>query len=312
MSDDTGEMKTWFITGASSGLGQHLALAALREGHRVIGTGRNVKKAAADNPEFARLGGQWLELDLAQTSCQTVLEDFLRQEGAVTTQGQNPHWVVVNNAGYTLLGAAEDMSEEQVASYFQANVFGVIRVWKAFLPLLRCQRRGTLITISSIWGFASKAEHMMYSAVKATTESLTESYANLLAPFGIQTMIIEPGGFRTPFASNNIKADGGISDDYKEKIEAWINMVDSVGKNPTALNGDPVLFGDRVLDAVQRRGLFSAIFAQHDGGKVLRVQLGSDCYEIFGDKVKDLTTGYAEMSEIAKSTDVGYRPSGQT
>ncbi|OQU98047.1 hypothetical protein CLAIMM_03880 [Cladophialophora immunda] len=291
--------KIWFITGASSGLGLEIALSALRAGHRVIGTSRNIQNADMHNPEFKRLGGQWLELDVSQPEAQDIVTQL------ADTEHERLHWVVVNNAGHTLLGAVEDMSEGQISQYLQTNLFGAVRIWKALLPILRRNRSGTLITISSIWGFVSKAEHMMYSAAKAATESLTESYATLLSPFGIKTLIVEPGGFRTRFPANNIKADGGVTEDYKEKITEWMDIVDAAGRDPTMVQGDPKRFGNRVLDAVEGRGLFQNLWAGHEKDQVLRIQLGSDCYAIFGEKLKRLGRDYAEMETIAKSTDFG-------
>ncbi|KAM5383490.1 hypothetical protein ACJZ2D_002183 [Fusarium nematophilum] len=195
------------------------------------------------------------------------------------------------------------MSAGQISDYLQANLFGFIRIWRAMLPTMRRHRTGTLITISSIWGFVSKPEHMMYSAAKATTESLSESYGELLAPFGIRTMIIEPGGFRTRFPGNNSKADGGITEDYKPKVEEWMGIVDVAGKDPTMVNGDPKLFGVRVVDAVEGRGLFEGVWAE-SSGKVLRIQLGADCYALFGEKLERLKEGYTRMADIARSTDI--------
>ncbi|CAM1502638.1 Fc.00g074140.m01.CDS01 [Cosmosporella sp. VM-42] len=296
--------KIWFITGASSGLGLEMSLAALRAGHRVIGTGRNIQKAALDHPEFENIGGRWLQLDVAQPEAQQTIERLVSEEEERLKQKGPVDWVVVNNAGNTLLGVVEDMSEGQISQYLQTNVFGFIRVWKAMIPALRRHRTGTLVTISSIWGFVSKPEHMMYSAVKATTESLTESYAGLLAPFGVRTMIVEPGGLRTKFAGNNTKADGGISDDYKQQVTEWIDIVDAVGRDATLVNGDPKKFGASVVNAVEERGLFADVWAGQEQGKALRLQLGSDCYALFGEKLKDLNTTYAKMADIAKSTDV--------
>jgi NAD(P)-dependent dehydrogenase (short-subunit alcohol dehydrogenase family) len=305
MAPTVSTKKIWFITGASSGLGLSMALSALRAGHRVIGTGRNIEKASSEHPEFAQLGGQWLQLDVSRPDAEQTIQQLVLQEEQCFNKEAGPiHWVVVNNAGATLLGAVEDMSENQVQQYLQANLFGFIRVWKALLPTLRRNRTGTLISISSIWGFVPKSEHMLYSAAKATTESLTESYATLLEPFGIKTMIVEPGGFRTPFASNNSRSDGGISEDYKSKIQAWVDIVDAASKDVTKVNGDPAKFGDRVVDAVDGQGLFESIWAEHDKSKALRVQLGTDCYSLFEQRLNDLQQGYRKMAEVAKSVNV--------
>ncbi|KAH6892911.1 hypothetical protein B0T10DRAFT_509333 [Thelonectria olida] len=292
--------KTWLITGASSGLGLEMALSALRAGHRVIGTGRNIQNAALTHPEFENLGGKWLQLDISQPKAEEILKQLVTRE-----EHQVPvHWVLVNNAGNTLLGTVEDMSHGQISGYLETNLFGLIRVWRALLPTMRRHRTGTLVTISSIFGFISKPEHMMYSAVKASTESLTESYGELLAPFGIRTMIIEPGGFRTTFPANNTKADGGITEDYQAKIEKWVNIVEAAGQDPTMVNGDPQRFGARILDAVEGRGLFKGIWTANMEGKALRVQLGSDSYALFGKRLSQLNKAYAKMEVVASSTDV--------
>lgn len=300
----TTEKKHWLITGASSGLGLEMALSALKAGHRVIGTGRDVENAAAKCPLFEQLGGEWLQLDVSRPEAKDVLETLFLKEEELLQPGQSQHWVIVNNAGSSLLGVVEDMSEEQISAYLQANLYGPIRVWKAALPVLRRHHAGTLITISSVWGFVSKSEHMMYSAAKATIESLTESYADLLAPFGIRVMIFEPGGFRTKFPGNASRSDKGVSKDYAEKIAAWTSIIDAASRDATLVNGDPQLFGDKVLDAVEERGGFQRIWAEQEKGKVLRVPLGSDCYAIVHQNLEELAEAYAKMSEIASSTDV--------
>ncbi|EEU45597.1 uncharacterized protein NECHADRAFT_41525 [Fusarium vanettenii 77-13-4] len=304
MAFNTTRNKTWLITGASSGLGLEMALSALRAGHRVIGTGRNTHKAALDNPEFEQLGGEWLQLDVSSPYAEGVVKQLVVREERLNQQ-ELTHWVVVNNAGNTLLGTVEDMSDDQISQYLQTNLFGLIRIWRALIPAMRRHRTGTLISISSIWGFVSKPEHMMYSAAKATAESLTESYAQLLAPFGIRTMIIEPGGFRTKFPGNHLKPDGGITEDYRDKMEEWNGIIDAAAKDPTIVNGDPKLFGLRVVDAVERRGLFEGIWSENGTDKALRVQLGSDCYGLYGERLEQLQQGYARMARIASLTNVG-------
>ncbi|KAJ3541892.1 hypothetical protein NM208_g4394 [Fusarium decemcellulare] len=296
--------KIWLITGASSGLGLEMALSALRAGHRVIGTGRNIEKARLASPEFEKLGGEWQQLDVSDPSAEETVKHLVKREDGLAQDGP-VHWVLVNNAGNTLLGTVEDMSDQQISGYLQTNLFGFIRVWRAMLPTMRRHQTGTLITTSSIWGFVSKPEHMMYSAAKAATESLTESYAELLGPFGIRSMIIEPGGFRTKFPGNHTKADGGVTEDYRPKMEEWMSIIDAAAKDPTMVNGDPKLFGQRVVDAVEGLGLFEGVWTENGTGKVLRVQLGSDCYALFGERLKQLNADYARMANIANSTDVG-------
>ncbi|KAL2864334.1 uncharacterized protein BJX67DRAFT_383808 [Aspergillus lucknowensis] len=107
-------------------------------------------------------------------------------------------------------------------------------------------------------------------------------------------MIIEPGGFRTPFPAHGTRTDGGITGDYKEKMEAWLSNIDAVAENPALVGGDPPKFGARVLDAFDGTGLFAKTWAEHDANNVLRVQMGSDGYGLFGEKLKELNEGYAK------------------
>ncbi|RFU26309.1 hypothetical protein B7463_g10031, partial [Scytalidium lignicola] len=215
-----------------------MGLAALRVGHRVIGTGRDIRNATLENLEFERLGGEWLQLDVSNPDAQGTVEQLFRREEDSLKNNERVHWVVVNNADKPLWVHSSMESHTACSTSPPPS---------------------TLISISSIWGFVSKPEHMMYSAAKAITESLTESYASLLAPFGIRTMIVEPGGFKTKFPSRNTKADGGITKDYEERIKAWMNIVDTAGMNETMVGGDPKLFGARILDAVEGAGLFKDI-----------------------------------------------------
>ncbi|CAI6093236.1 unnamed protein product [Clonostachys chloroleuca] len=295
--------RVWFITGASSGLGLNTALSVLRSGDRVIGTGRNIKKAAEETPEFEKLGGQWLQLDVTDKSAQATIEDAVKREEERLGQTGPIHWVVVNNAGYAIIGSAEEASEDKISEYYDANVFGAIRVWKALIPTLRRHKTGTLVTLSSYMSVLNKPEQMLYCSVKAALASLAESYASLLAPFGVRSLIIEPGGFRTKFVGNIMTTDGPAVEDYKKKMDDWKGIIQHVIQNPTAVNGDPERFGPVVVDAVQGNGLFEEIWANHDAEKALHVPTGSDSTEILGNKYKEWAVGVSKMADVAKLTD---------
>jgi NAD(P)-dependent dehydrogenase (short-subunit alcohol dehydrogenase family) len=303
MSSVSTPTKIWFITGASSGLGLNLALSALREGHHVIGTGRDTASAASKNPEFEKLGGQWLQLDLTKSTATKTIQDALEKEDARLSKGGPVHWVVVNNAGYALIGPAEEASEALVTEYLEANVHGVVRVWKAAIPILRRHRAGTLITVSSLFGFMPKGEQMMYSAVKAMTESLTESYGELLAPLGIKTLVVRPGAFRTSFTANAAKTDLAPTDDYKKTFDTWHGLLDYVIKNPNLLGGDPERYGPALVDAVQERGAFAGMWTDETSGKAFVVQLGSDSHAGVTRRVTEMNKQLERTADISKSTD---------
>ena len=130
--------KTWLVTGASSGLGAAIAEAALREGHKVIVTARNITKADDSNPQITKLGGIWVELDVTNLNTPKIVKGAISQAGGVID-------VVVNNAGYSLLGSIEDMSEQEIGLQFSTNVYGPVRVLKGVLPFMRARKSGTVI-----------------------------------------------------------------------------------------------------------------------------------------------------------------------
>lgn len=157
------ESKTWLVTGASSGLGTAIAETALRAGNKVIATARNPTKAAEDNPQIAELGGIWVQLDVTQSDTAEKVEDAIRQAGGTID-------VVVNNAGYSLLGSIEDMSEAEIEAQFNTNVFGVVRVLKGALPVMRARKSGTIVNISSSAGLDGLPTCAMYAGTKFALE----------------------------------------------------------------------------------------------------------------------------------------------
>lgn len=157
--------KTWLVTGASSGLGTAIAEVALRAGQKVIATARNPTKAAAENPQIEELGGTWIELDVTRSDTAQQVENAIRQTGGAVD-------VVVNNAGYSLLGSIEDMSEEEIETQFSTNVFGPVRVLKGVLPFMRAQRSGTVVNVTSIAGMDGGPSCAMYAGSKFALEGM--------------------------------------------------------------------------------------------------------------------------------------------
>jgi NAD(P)-dependent dehydrogenase (short-subunit alcohol dehydrogenase family) len=154
--------QTWLITGASSGFGAILAEAVLKAGHRVVATARNPVKAAQTCPQIESLGGTWLQLDVTRPDTKETVEETIRKQGRID--------VVVNNAGYALLGSVEDMSEEEIHQQINTNVYGPMRVIKAALPFMRAQRSGTIVNISSIAGLQAQPSCSLYAASKFALE----------------------------------------------------------------------------------------------------------------------------------------------
>lgn len=178
--------KVVLITGCSSGIGRHLSEQLTQSGYTVVATARNVE--TIDQLPVA------LKLSLDVTKPESVndaIASTLRQYGRID--------VLINNAGYTMLGALEEVSDEQIQEVFDVNVFGALRMVRAVVPLMRQQRTGRIINISSIAGKLSTPVNGTYSATKFALEALSDALQLELAPFGIQVILVEPGAVHTHF-----------------------------------------------------------------------------------------------------------------
>ncbi|MFL6677839.1 MAG: SDR family NAD(P)-dependent oxidoreductase, partial [Burkholderiaceae bacterium] len=183
--------KTWFITGATRGLGADIAAAALKAGDRVVATGRQ-RAAVSDRlgPDTDRLLSLSLDVgDAAQA--QAAVAAAVERFGAID--------VLVNNAGYGHIGFFEESTAADVEAQFATNVFGLLNVTRAALPAMRAARRGHVFNLSSTAGIRGIAAGSLYCATKFAVEGFSESLAHELAPFGIHVTIVEPGPFRTDF-----------------------------------------------------------------------------------------------------------------
>jgi NAD(P)-dependent dehydrogenase (short-subunit alcohol dehydrogenase family) len=234
--------KTWFITGANRGFGREFATSALMRGDNVAATSRNL---AALDDLVAKFGDSILPLHLDVTNRE---EAFAAVKDAVDRFGRLD--VVVNNAGYGLFGAVEEISEQQLRDQLEVNLFGVLHVTQAVLPILRKQGAGHIVQISTIGGVAAFPSLGGYHASKWALEGMTESLAQEVAPFGIKVTLIEPGGFATDW--------GGSSAVHASPIQAYDAMRAAMAERsknaPPGMIGDPEAAGKailRVVDAEQ-------------------------------------------------------------
>ena len=188
-------MKTWLITGCSSGFGQRLALAAARRGDQVVATARNVKTIEEMAEPF---GDRMITLPLDVTDGAAAKVAVAK---AVDTFGGFD--VLVNNAGYGLFGALEEGKPEEYRPMFEVNVFGLIETTRAALPTLR-RSGGMIVNMSSGAGIAGSGGAAYYNAAKFAVEGVSEALAGELKPFGIRVLLVEPGPFRTDFLGQSI------------------------------------------------------------------------------------------------------------
>ena len=230
------ESKIWLITGASRGFGRIWAEAALTRGDKVAATARRVSDLAELKDRF---GDAVLPLALDVTDAEQVREAV----------GQaHAHFgrldVVLNNAGYSLVGTAEEASEAEVRALFDANYFGTLRVIQAALPLLRQQGSGHIVGVSSTLGIIAMPLIGFYCATKWAVEALHESLAQEVKPFGIKVSLIEPGAYATEFGSP-------MSLKHSEEMEAYGPLRQRVfGHLKTMERGDPSATADAVLTLV--------------------------------------------------------------
>ena len=272
--------KVWFVTGASRGFGALIVRDALQRGDRVI--------AAARNPQ------QIIDAFGTPPNLLAVKVDVTREEDAVQAAREGVARfgridVLVNNAGYGILGAVEETSVAEAKANFDTNVFGLLAVSRAVLPYMRQQRGGHVINISSLGGYSAYHGWGVYGASKFAVEGLTEAMAQELAPLGIHVTVVEPGFFRTDFLNDNslVSTQAQIAD-YADTVGKM--RVFAEGANH-AQPGDP-------------RKLAGAILKLADSANPpLRLPLGSDAVARIETKHKSVEAELAAWRDTAMSTD---------
>ena len=233
--------KTWFITGATRGLGLEIAKAALEAGHNVVASGRHrASMHRALGPDSERL--LCLDLDVTnETQARTAVDAAIRKFGAID--------VLVNNAGFGYLGYFEDSKTEDARAQLDTNLFGVLHVTRAALPHMRNARQGRIFNVSSLGGMLGAELGSLYCATKFAVEGFSECLAKEVAPFGIFVTILQPGPFRTDFltAESARYAKTGLAD-YDERRDRLLKSTEQRnGKQP----GDPVKLAHAILQLAE-------------------------------------------------------------
>ena len=215
--------KVILITGATSGIGKACADYLAATGWRVFGTGRNVHASAASNG-----GVEMIAMDVDdELSVQAGVTQVLAQAGRLDA--------VVNNAGFSLMGAVEDTSLEEAKAQFDTNFFGALRVCRAALPALRASGGGYVINISSLAGIVGLPFSGLYCASKFALEGMSESLRHEARPFGIQVVLVEPGDFRTQTTAKRRVAAASQTSVYKGSFDKFKQKQDhdeSTGPTP--------------------------------------------------------------------------------
>ena len=272
--------KIWFVTGASSGLGEALTTEILQRGDTVVATFRKAEQASlfTQQPGSDGLG---LVLDVTnEAQRKSAVQQAIQQFGKID--------VLVNNAGYGTVGAIEEFSLEEIRQQMEANFFGAVALTKEVLPLMRENGSGHIVQISSQSGFRASGGFGVYNASKFALEGFSEALAQEVAPFGIRVMIVEPGPFRTKFAGSSMKL-------AQQRIEAYAKtpvaqMYQYIQRIDGTQEGDPLKGARAIVDYV------------HNGNKELRLPLGRAAVQGIKAKLASVQADVAANEGIALST----------
>jgi len=275
----TATVQTWFITGTSSGFGRAFAQHAIARGHNVVATARRIDSLAdlvAQAPERVLA----VELDVALAGApERAIHAAVARFGRID--------VLVNNAGYGVVGALEETPDAELRAIMDTNFFGALAVTRAALPVLREQRDGAIVNMSSLGGQLSFAGFSAYSASKFALEGASEALAQELAPFGVKVLIVEPGQFRTQLAGAGMR--------HMPVIDAYTPVVGATREFAHAMHatqaGDP----RKAAVAIER-----ALAAPNTP---LRLQLGGDSVDAVRGHAQALLADMAAWEAVSRATD---------
>lgn len=272
--------QTWFVTGASSGFGRAIAEHALEQGHAVVATARDpsrIEDLAARAPDRTLA----IRLDVTHAG-----EAEAAVAAAVSAFGRID--VVVDNAGYGIVGAVEETDDPTLRAIMETNFFGAAAVIRAVLPQLRAQASGAIVNISSLGGQLSYPGFGAYSASKFALEGLSEALAAEVAPLGIKVMIVEPGAFRTEFAGAALR--------HLPVNEAYAGTVGQTRRFAREMDrtqpGDPKKAAAAIAQALARPR------------PPLRLALGGDAVDAIRSHAVNVLGELAVWEEVARATAV--------
>ena len=268
--------KVWLITGSSRGLGRDLAAAVLAAGHRVVATARrpeDLQQLTTQYGDHVRA----IALDVTNASA-------ARAAVAVATSTYGRLDVVVNNAGYANINSIEDVAEDDFRAQIETNFYGVVNVTRAALPVLRAQKSGHFIQISSIGGRRGSPGLSAYQSAKWAVEGFSEVLALETAPFGVRVTLVEPGGFRTDWAGSSMRID-----DIREEYKATIGFI--ARRNPELMRGDPAKAAQAILQLAAMEA------------PPLRLLLGTDAVFLAADVLRRRAAEDAKMKPLSVTTD---------
>jgi NAD(P)-dependent dehydrogenase (short-subunit alcohol dehydrogenase family) len=276
-------MARWLITGCSTGFGREIARAALEAGHSVVVTAR---RAEAVQDLVGEFGDHAVAVPLDVTDAGQIADAVSAAEKAVGGID-----VLVNNAGHGYLSAVEEGEEAEVRKLFEVNYFGAVNMIKAVLPAMRARGSGHIVNISSMTGLVANPPNAYYSSTKFALEAVTEALATEVKPLGIKVTAIEPGAFRTDWATRSMKESATPIADYAD-VAARKDLIKQFADH---LPGDP----QKVAEAV--------LMVTTLDEPPLRLLLGRDVLKAMRDKIAAMSSSIEEWKTVTK--DVNFQDS---
>jgi NAD(P)-dependent dehydrogenase (short-subunit alcohol dehydrogenase family) len=271
--------RVWFITGTSSGFGRAIADAALGRGDRVVATARDAGRLsdlAADDRVYA------LSLDVIDAAArERAMEDAIGRFGRLD--------VLVNNAGRTQVGAVEETTEEELRSLFELHFFAPAALTRLVLPHMRAQGGGAIVQMSSVGGQITAPGFGAYCATKFALEGLTQALHDEVAPFGIRTLIVEPGAFRTGLFRPDAAYQSRAMPEYAKTVGP---TRDYVGGNDGLQPGDPAKAAQAILTALDAED------------PPLRLVLGGDAIDNISSRLDQLTDELRQWEAVGRRTAI--------
>jgi NAD(P)-dependent dehydrogenase (short-subunit alcohol dehydrogenase family) len=280
MAESSHDKPVWLITGCSTGFGRVLATILIGRGTRVVATARDPAKVAdLVRGHDATALAQRLDVD-KPADIAAVVEATTRKFGRID--------VLVNNAGYGYLSAVEEGEDAEIRAMFETNVFGLAAMTRAVLPVMRAQKSGAIVNISSQGGFICFPGVGYYNATKFAVEGLSEALAKEVAAFGIKVLIVEPGPFRTDWAGRSLKMPKHPIEAYAETAVARRNAIHGYsGSQP----GDPVRAAEAIIATVE------------SPNPPLRLPLGSIAFDGMSAEIEALRKEIASVEAVARGAD---------